>query len=31
VSPGFDAVVARHRLLDMITRTSETEMKQEAL
>jgi predicted dehydrogenase len=27
VSPGFDAAVTRHRLLDMITRASETRMK----
>ena len=26
--PGFDAAVARHRLLDMIERASETGMKQ---
>ena len=28
VSPGFDAAVARHRLLDVIERASETGMKQ---
>jgi predicted dehydrogenase len=30
VSPGFDAAVTRHRLLDMITRASETGQKQTA-
>jgi len=30
VSPGFDAAVTRHRLLDMITRASETGQKQVA-
>ncbi len=30
VSPGFDAAVTRHRLLDMITRASETGRKQVA-
>jgi predicted dehydrogenase len=29
VSPGFDAAVNRHRLLDAIVRASETGMKQE--
>jgi predicted dehydrogenase len=28
VSPGFDAAVTRHRLLDAIVRASETGMKQ---
>lgn len=28
VSPGFDAAVTRHRLLDAIVRASETAMKQ---
>ena len=28
VSPGFDAAVTRHLLLDMITRASETGQKQ---
>ena len=28
ISPGFDAAVARHRLLDMITRASDTGTKQ---
>lgn len=31
VSPGFDAAVRRHHLLDMITRASDTGMKQAAL
>ena len=30
VSPGFDAAVTRHRLLDMIMRASETGQKQAA-
>jgi hypothetical protein len=30
VSPGFDAAVTRHRLLDAIARASETGMKQVA-
>jgi len=30
VSPGFDAAVTRHRLLDMITRASDTGQKQTA-
>ena len=30
VSPGFDAAVTRHRLLDMIMRASETGRKQVA-
>jgi predicted dehydrogenase len=29
VSPGFDAAVARHRLLDAIVRASETGTKQQ--
>jgi hypothetical protein len=29
VSPGFDAAVTRHRLLDAIVRASETGLKQE--
>jgi predicted dehydrogenase len=28
VSPGFDAAVTRHRLLDLITRASDTGIKQ---
>ncbi len=28
VTPGFDAAVTRHRLLDMITRAAETGQKQ---
>jgi predicted dehydrogenase len=31
VSPGFDAAVRRHRLIDMITRASETGIKQAAV
>ena len=30
VSPGFDAAVRRHRLIDMITRASETGIRQAA-
>jgi hypothetical protein len=30
VTPGFDAAVTRHRLLDMIVRASETGQKQMA-
>ena len=30
VTPGFDAAVTRHRLLDAIVRASETGTKQEA-
>jgi len=30
VTPGFDAAVTRHRLLDMIMRASETGQKQTA-